>query len=384
MNETDSGLQRFERGAVIFAEGAPGESAFIVREGQVDILKGAGAQPVLLRTLGPGEMFGEMALITTNPRAATAIARTDVVLELIDRVGFARLMQSDTEFAMLTMRRLAGMVPEAQARLISAFKTDEKPTGRKGAASREIAAFEPDFVQIEQETVPPLLRWAGYAVAGFVVVALVWASLAFTDTTVTGVGRVTTTVPNVMIQPFDTGIVREVRVRSGDLVKRGQVLATMDPTLSEADLEATRSQLVSTEAQVHRLEAELGLRAAGKPFSADTGEDKLQRQLHTARAEQYRATLASHEEEAKNLSEQVRAKREEAGELERQLGVLRDIARVREDLAKKERDAYLRDGPYRLAHLEAMRAQIQAEREFSGARNAADALEAQLRSARPS
>jgi hemolysin D len=377
----DQRLERFEQGSVIFTEGTAGDVAFIVREGEVDILKGAGAQPVLLRTMRAGEMFGEMGLITTNPRAATAVARTPVTLEVIDRVAFARLLQADSEFAMLTMRRLAGMVPEAQARLISAFKA-EAPDGRKrGAAAKDVAAFEPDFVQIEQERAPPLLRWTGYALCGFVVAAILWATLAFTDTTVTGVGRVVSSVPNVTIQPYDTGVVRKVNVRAGEAVKQGQVLATLDPTNSEADLQTTRSQLVSTEAQVRRLEAELG-RQPAKSFSPDAAEDRLQRQLHAARVEQLQATLTSHDEEIRNLSEQAKAKRAEAGELERQAAVLREIATVREDLSKKERDVYLRDGPYRLAYLDSLRAQLQAERELQAARNAADSIEAQLRNRR--
>jgi ATP-binding cassette, subfamily B, bacterial HlyB/CyaB len=373
-------LQRVERGEVIFAEGASGELAYILREGEVDIMKGTGAQPVLLRTLQPGDMFGEMALITTNPRAATAVARTDVVLEVIDRVAFARLLRADSEFAMLTMRRLAGMVPESQARLISAFKAEAPASGGTGA--KDVAAFEPDFIQIEQETPPPFLRWAGYAVGGFVLAVMLWASFAFTDTTVTGAGRIVATVPNVVIQPYDSGIVRQVSVREGEAVKRGQALATLDPTLSEADLETTRGQLVSTEAQVRRLEAELGRGPGGKPFSNDKKEEALQRQLYVARVEQYRATVASHDEEIGNLSQQARAKRTEAKELERQLGVLRDIAKMREDLAQKERDLYLREGPYRLAALDAMRAQLQAERELAAAQNTAEALEAQLRNRR--
>jgi HlyD family secretion protein len=372
-------LQRFAQGAVIFAEGAAGDVAFILREGEVDILKGAGERPVLLRTLGAGEMFGEMALITTNPRAATAVARSDAVLEVVDRVAFARLLQADSEFAMLTIRRLAGMVPETQARLISAFKAEAPAPGQAGSAAKDVAAFEPDFIQIEHETPPPIVRWAGYAVAGFFVFVLLWAALAFTDTTVTGSGRLVTSVPNVGIQPFDSGIVRQVNVRVGESVKRGRILATLDPTVSEADLEGTRAQLVSTEAQVKRLEAELGRLPGAKAFSANPAEEALQRQLFTVRLQQYHATVASHNEEIRNLGEQAKAKRNETAELERQVALLADIARVREELAKKERDAYLREGPYRLAYLDAMRAQLQAERELASARSAIDSLQAQLR-----
>lgn len=392
MADEKTALQNFTAGEIIFAEGSQGELAYVVREGEVDILKGAGAQPVLLRTLQAGEMFGEMSLITTNPRAATALAKTAVVLEVVDRVDFAQMLQRDSGFAMLTMKRLAGMVPEAQARLMSAFKSQlpaakDGPAGGRGLFGLrrkerdEVAAFEPDFVQIEQQTVPATIRFAGFAICAFLLVAVIWTTLAFTDTTVTGTGKIISTVPNISVQPLDTGIVRRVEVRPGALVKRGQLLATFDPTISEADLQATRSQLVSTEAQVKRLQAELG-RSGKMQFSPDHDEQQLQHRLYEARVQQLRSTLAAQDEEARNLETQIVAKRSEARDAERQLVVLRDIARVRETFFKREQDAFMRDGQYHLAYLEAQRAQVQAEQELGAVLNSVVSLQSQVRTKR--
>jgi HlyD family secretion protein len=384
-------VQQYGRGEMIFAEGGMGDLAYVVREGEVEILKGGTGKPTVLRTMGPGEMFGEMALITTNPRAASAVAKTDVVLEVIDRVGFTRLLQADSEFAMLTMKRLAGMVPEAQSRLLSSFKAEQEAekVGRRGLfglrrpkKQNEISAFEPDFVQIEQETVPAGIRFSGYAIASFLLLALAWTGFAFTDTTVTGAGKVITTLPNITVAPFDSGIVRQVNVKQGDQVKRGQVLATLDSTVSDADLHSSRSQLTSTEAQMRRLETELGRRPAGGVFSADRFEDALQKQLYGARTQQLQATIAQHAEDIRNFESQIAGKREEAKDLEGQLTVLRELTRVREDFFRKERDAYQREGQYKIQYLEAQRAQAQVERDLNTARNSAASLEAQIRSKR--
>lgn len=386
-DDNEPQIQSFRRGEMIFAEGSVGDIAYVVREGEVDIMKGgAGHQPVVLRTQVAGEMFGEMALITTNPRAASAVAKTDVTLEIIDRVGFTRLLQSDSEFAMLTMKRLAHMVPEAQSRLMSTFKAqdDDKDGGRGLLGLKrpkkqvdEVSAFEPDFVQIEQERVPLGIRMAGYAIIVFFLVVGLWTAFAFTDLTVTGMGKVVTTVPNIVIAPFDSGIVREVTVKNGDLVKAGQVLATLDPTVSAADQESTRSALISVEAQLRRLEAELGKRPGGI-FSQDKGENNLQRQLYVSRSAQFQSTVAQYNDDIRGLESQISAKQQETRDLERQMLVLRDITKVREEFFKKEQEVFQREGQFRLQYLEALRAQTQAERDISSSRNALAGYQAQI------
>jgi CRP-like cAMP-binding protein len=68
----------FEKGHTIFTEGQQAEAAYYVLEGEVEILKEDGARPSLIAKLGPGEIFGEMALLrfdqyTLSARAATAV-----------------------------------------------------------------------------------------------------------------------------------------------------------------------------------------------------------------------------------------------------------------------------------------------------------------------
>ena len=82
----------FEPGQVIFREGDHGEWLYVVREGEVEVLKGdAAGQETPVRRLGPGECFGEIALVSDRPRSATvrAVSATNVLA--VDREAFQAL-----------------------------------------------------------------------------------------------------------------------------------------------------------------------------------------------------------------------------------------------------------------------------------------------------
>ena len=60
-----------------------------------------------------------------------------------------------------------------------------------------------------------------------------------------------------LIQPFETGVVRAIHVRDGQTVKAGDVLIELDPTMTEADSERQKSDLLAAELDVARLRAAL-------------------------------------------------------------------------------------------------------------------------------
>lgn len=69
----------FPAGSTIFSEGDFGRSAYLVEQGRVEIYRGNGAGRCSLDTLGPSELFGEMALVDKGKRSATAAALEDTV-----------------------------------------------------------------------------------------------------------------------------------------------------------------------------------------------------------------------------------------------------------------------------------------------------------------
>ncbi|HYR95095.1 MAG TPA: protein kinase [Candidatus Binatus sp.] len=75
----------FPRGTLILREGERGEVAYIITEGRCEIYRVAGGAKVPLRRVGPGEVFGEVGLVTPSPRTATVEATTDVTALLVTR-----------------------------------------------------------------------------------------------------------------------------------------------------------------------------------------------------------------------------------------------------------------------------------------------------------
>ena len=204
--DSQNALQEFGADEVIFVEGAQSDLAYIVREGTVHIMKSVGGQAVRMQEIKAGEMFGEMALITGNPRSATAVSGSSrTVLEIIDRLGFARLMQSDSDFAIRTLKRLAGMTADSQAKLLATFGPEGSGTAASAKArAAEADAFAPDYLRIEAERLPPIVKYSAWGICVFLASVLLWSIFAHLDTAVTGTGKVISTVQNITLQPVES------------------------------------------------------------------------------------------------------------------------------------------------------------------------------------
>jgi CRP/FNR family transcriptional regulator, cyclic AMP receptor protein len=97
-------------GTVIFEEGASGTEMFGVVEGEVEVRLPNGTA----RKLGPDDTFGEMAIIDSSPRSATAVAVADTKLAVIDRGRFLFLVQETPMFALQVMSSIAKRLRAAE------------------------------------------------------------------------------------------------------------------------------------------------------------------------------------------------------------------------------------------------------------------------------
>jgi CRP-like cAMP-binding protein len=91
---------------IVFREGEEGDALYIVIRGKVDVIEGGGVDCHSLAELGPGQAFGEMALLGGGPRTATIRAVMPTELLAIRREDFLRLMAQDSQLA-ASARRLS-------------------------------------------------------------------------------------------------------------------------------------------------------------------------------------------------------------------------------------------------------------------------------------
>ena len=103
MFDTQSEGIAYGAGEVIFKEGDPGDVMFVILEGEVELVIAGG----LFEILGPGEPFGELALIDNSPRAASAVTRTACRLVEIPEDRFLDLIQDSPYFGLQIMQVMA-------------------------------------------------------------------------------------------------------------------------------------------------------------------------------------------------------------------------------------------------------------------------------------
>ena len=94
-------------GEIIVTEGDRGHTFYLIATGEATILKGSGVSQRELGRLGPGDGFGEMALVADEPRSATVRAVSNMELLCLDRENFTILMDQEERFAQRILRLLS-------------------------------------------------------------------------------------------------------------------------------------------------------------------------------------------------------------------------------------------------------------------------------------
>ena len=150
MSNAKDPFVEFPAGTVVFREGDAGADMFIVESGQVDIVRKArGNEPVA--SLGPGDFFGEMAILEDRPRFAGAVARTNVRALRIERAAFTDMLKQNVEIAVRIMRKLVGRQRRTEQR---AQEAAAELARLKGAAPAVLPARESGKADAAAEAKP--------------------------------------------------------------------------------------------------------------------------------------------------------------------------------------------------------------------------------------
>src|SRR5215472_7711982 len=159
--------------------------------------------------------------------------------------------------------------------------------------------FQSDARRIDERRPPWVARATLHVLVAVIVIAGSWMAIAKVDRIVVAPGKLVTTASTIVVQPLETSVVRSLDARVGDIVRKDETLATLDPTFSEADADQLRGKIKSLGAQIDRLEAEL----EEKPYEPTMSDDdtRLQSTIWSRRSEQNKAKLSSFNQQIRQV-----------------------------------------------------------------------------------
>jgi hemolysin D len=131
---------------------------------------------------------------------------------------------------------------------------------RKSPARDYEAAFLPAALEIVETPASPTARALGATIVALFCAALAWASLGNVDIVAIAPGKVVPAGRTKLVQPLEAGVVRAIRIRDGSVVKAGDVLIELDPTISAADVKHVKGDLIAAKLELVRLRAALAAR----------------------------------------------------------------------------------------------------------------------------
>jgi signal transduction histidine kinase/predicted CoA-binding protein len=125
---------RLRPGELLIAEGSIGTCAYVIQEGQLEVLKQAGRREVLLAVHGSGQVIGEMALVERAPRMATVRARTDALVLAIHQNELDKLLDSSPSAVRAILRTVLARWRNTEAQLRQSEKLVQLGTLSAGIA----------------------------------------------------------------------------------------------------------------------------------------------------------------------------------------------------------------------------------------------------------
>ncbi|EJN10301.1 HlyD family type I secretion periplasmic adaptor subunit [Herbaspirillum sp. YR522] len=203
-------------------------------------------------------------------------------------------------------------------------------TQRAEAAREEFRSME----DIEREPPGSILRLTLYAVLGLFVILLIWAIVGKLDIIASAEGRLVPQTFVKIVQPADSGVVAEIRVKEGQRVEAGQVLLRMDTKISDADDTELRMELANRSLQLRRIDAELS-GAVLAPRSGDNDDLFLHiNAQYLAHRQNFLDTQGQEQQVLRKAQHELASAKEILGKLRQTAPILKQQADAYVDLGK--------------------------------------------------
>lgn len=160
----NSQVHAYAPGAVLCRENAVEDRFYMILEGEAEVSKVINnSETRLLKTLGPGDFFGEMALIHNAPRAATVTAKSALTTLELDKTGFDRVLHSSSSIAMAMVSEISNRLRSNDQMAVDdlRLRASELAEAYQKLAEQDLARRE-FLSNIAHELRTPLMAASGY------------------------------------------------------------------------------------------------------------------------------------------------------------------------------------------------------------------------------
>lgn len=248
-------------------------------------------------------------------------------------------------------------------------------TNKPTALSPEALDFAPGLLSIQESPPARLPRAVMYSVLMLFSILLLWAIFGKLDIIASAEGRLVPVTYIKIVQPADAGIVQEILVKEGELVKQGQVLMRMDARLAEADAKTISNDLALRSMQLRRIDAEL----TGKPLERKAGDPTdLYRQVESQYRDR-RRSYADVREQAQEAFKKAQSEYDSAKEVLAKLQQITPILKQQADsYAEMGKDGYVA----KMTVLEKQREYLERSQDLRAQESTVASLDAAVKQAR--
>jgi HlyD family secretion protein len=191
--------------------------------------------------------------------------------------------------------------------------------------------FQSPTAAIIATPMPMSAAYTNWIVSSMLISLLVLASVAHVDRIVTGNGELVSSAPDSNIQAFNNAsIVQSINVHPGDIVSKGQVLATLNPTYATADLTSLTAQEQGYAAEVARLQDQEN----NTPYNGDPSNPAAALQVETYNQQQgqYNFTMQDYAQKISQLQTEIQGYDSQAAYYSQRLGIASNVETMRKNL----------------------------------------------------
>jgi hemolysin D len=218
--------------------------------------------------------------------------------------------------------------------------------------------FLPAALEIVETPPSPIGRLGAYCLVAVFTLALIWAWFGRVDIVAVSKGKIIPTGHTKIVQPFEIGVVRAIRVHDGQEVKVGDVLIELDQTMNQADLGHQQSDLMAAKIDIARLTAALASENDGDtrfvpPEGASAEQARMGEQFLIGQVAQYRSKLATLAGDETQKRAELESQKLAIGKIETLLPLLEERTQMRKTLFEHQTGtklAYLEDLGDLLSH----------------------------------